>query len=201
MTQARPRGRGHAAALLFFLLCGGLGWVIYVEAQQPMEPPAAPEARQAAVRSRPQDPTFSMAPLNTYAEVVSRPLFSSSRRPAAGVPASDRPTAFTLVGIIISAADRHALVAHGVPPQIDRVSEGQNLDGWTVKSIEDNRIVLAQGDNEIEVKAAEKPGPRQVPPRPQALQPPAAAFSPLRPPVRGPTPNPQAGALPGIRRE
>ena len=201
MKQVRPRGRARGAALLFLVLCGGLGWVIYVEAQQPMESPAAPEPRQTAVHSRSQDPTFSMAPLNTYAEVVSRPLFSPSRRPPAAASSGDRPSAFTLIGIIISAEDRHALLAHGTPPRVERVTEGQNLDGWTVKSIEDSRVVLAQGDNEIEVKAADKAGTRQVPLRPQVLQPPAAASSPLRPPFRGPTPNPQAGALPGLRRE
>ena len=201
VKEVRPRGRGRAAALLFFLLCGGLGWVIYFEAQQPMEPSAAPEPRQESVANRSQDPTFSMAPLNTYAEVVSRPLFSPSRRPPAAASAADRPTTFTLIGIIISAEDRHALLAHGTPPHVERVTEGQNLDGWMVKSIEDSRVVLTQGDNEIEVKAAEKPGPGQVPLRPQALQPPAAASSPLRAPFRGPTANPQAGALPGLRRE
>jgi hypothetical protein len=184
-----PRRRG--AALLFLLLCAGLAGAIYLEAQQAMEAAPAADAQEAAPpseRARQKDPTFAMPPLNSFAEVVARPLFSPTRRPPAASTGA-RPANFTLVGIVISPQERHALLAHGLPSKVDRVTEGQSLDGWTVKSIGDNGITLVQGENEIELKPSDKAGPGQGPPQPYAAPP--AATSPIRPQLRGSESNAQ----------
>ncbi len=192
MNEGLPRRRRRTPALLL-LLCIVLAGAIYVEAAQPSAPEAAAVTAASAVpeRNRPQDPSFSMPPLSTYAEVVSRPLFTSTRRPSTDASTSDRQTAFILIGIVISPAERHALVSHGAPPHVERLAEGQNLEGWTIKEILPDRIVIAQGDNELDVKPAATPTPpagggavagqRCAP----MLQPPQPATSPLRPLNRG----------------
>jgi hypothetical protein len=160
-----------------------------------------PAARKAAERT--QNPSFSMAPLNAYAEVVARPLFTPTRRPAAQQTAAGRPSDFSLVGIVITRRERHALLEHGRPPHVDRVTPGQNVDGWTVKSIGPNSVLLAQGDRETEIKATAQstrgvvpvPGmPRGVGPVPQ----PPIGGRPIQPyPLAGNRPQPPEAILNG----
>jgi hypothetical protein len=165
MTEPRPQGR-HVIALLF-LLCVALACGLYAEATQPLDrtAPGASASRETA--EQPPDPDFVMPPLNTYAEVVARPLFTSTRRPPVDVTPG-RPADFQLVGTIISTRDSQALLSHGVPPKIDRVALGQKIEGWTVQSIEPDRVVLVQGGSRAEIGTSAKPPeePKQVRYRP-----------------------------------
>ena len=65
--------------------------------------------------------------------------------------------AVTAVGTIISAGSMRALVVHGEPPVLTRVLEGQDVEGWTVKSIFQDKIVLARAGATIELKVKGNP--------------------------------------------
>lgn len=164
--------RSQRLLLLLLALCFGLAGVIYVEATEPPLPlPAdtAPRATATPDVAGAGRPSFSLPPLNAYAEVAARPLFTETRRPAPGALAGDPASAnFTLVGIIISGSDRHALMAHGQPPRTERIVEGQSVDGWTVESILSDRIVLRRVDTRIEVKAKNTSGASGSSQRPPA---------------------------------
>ena len=189
MQIAGKRGRRNAA-LLLLLLAAGLGGVIFLETQQQMEPSLAASAQEAPprpARTHQTEPTFVMPPFATFAEVVARPLFSPTRRPVVG-PSTERLANFSVVGIVTSPQERHALLSHGLPPKVDRVAEGQSLDGWTVKSIGDDSIVMVQGDREVELKPTDKASRPQVQPVPRM---PPSDFSPIRPrPELVPVPQP-----------
>ena len=134
------RPRPGRTPLLLAAGCAALVGVIYVELDAPdIEPPAKAAVTAAQEPEKPpvQNPSFSMPPLRNFAGVLSRPLFSETRRPPLQpvVAADTRATNFTLVGTILSAKDRHALIEHGQPPHIDRVGVGQDVDGWTVEQI------------------------------------------------------------------
>jgi hypothetical protein len=76
------------------------------------------------------------------------------RRPApAGAveTVSDQPIAATVIGTIISASGVRALIAHGEPAELARVVEGQEVEGWTVKSILKDKVVLTRGGSTIEL--------------------------------------------------
>ncbi len=188
MTRARSRRR-RRAPLLLLLICCALAGLIYVEAERPdVEPPAnaavapprAPEASEASA------PSFSMPPLRDYAEVLERPLFSPTRRrppPAAGA-ADAQSSPFVLVGVVLSAGGKHALIEHAQPRRLDRVVEGQDLDGWTVEEIRLDRVVFRRGDARIEVKPKDKAPPQK--------RPPAAAAAPSAAPVAA---NPLVGVF------
>jgi hypothetical protein len=182
--------RHQLVPFLLLLLCLGLAGLIYVELDQPSidsiakASPAPP--RDPATASR-DAPAFTMPPIRAYTEVLERPLFSETRRPSVDSPAAPvdpRSSAFNLVGTIISANERHALIEHGQPPHLERVSEGQDIDGWAVESIRNDRVILTRAEAKLEVKVKDEPGP----PAPQ---------TPQRRPVSANVPaiDPMTGAL------
>lgn len=147
--------------LLLLALCCGLAAIIFVEVTAPPPPVPAALVPPATIAANPADArsaSFSLPPLTAYAEVAQRPLFSETRRPAPESADSDPAAAnFSLVGTIISGGDRRALVAHGQPPRTERLVEGQSVDGWTVESILDDRVVLRRVDTRLEVKVKNQP--------------------------------------------
>jgi hypothetical protein len=144
--------------LLIFALCVLLAAVIYLEADQPAIEPSVAAAPATRVAKPAPPPIFAMPPVGSLAEVLARPLFSESRRPPLPAPANDAGTSpFSIVGIIISARESHALVAHGQPAQTDRVTEGQEIDGWSVDKILPDRVVFGHAGARFEVKAKDPP--------------------------------------------
>ena len=128
MIAPRMKNR-RRASLLLLGLCVGFIAVIYFEIND-----AAPElpliAPTPAVRntgkSDASEATFSMPPLRSYADVLLRPLFSQTRRPPHDATTVISSSGFTLVGIVKSSQESHALIEHGKPPHLDRVVEDQD---------------------------------------------------------------------------
>ncbi|HEX6841049.1 MAG TPA: hypothetical protein VF113_05965 [Stellaceae bacterium] len=100
-----------------------------------------------------------MPPLASFADVLARPLFAETRRPPIlSAPAGDaRSSAFTLVGIVISAREHLALLAHG-QPSASSASRRSRHRRMSVEKILPDRVVLARADARIEVKAKDAPG-------------------------------------------
>jgi general secretion pathway protein N len=97
-------------------------------------------------------PVFAMPPISAYAPVLARPLFSPTRRPSAQAGALPASSSFTLVAIVISADDRHALLGSGQPIKVTRVAEGEDIGGWTVEAILPDRVIVRRGDQHEEIK-------------------------------------------------
>jgi general secretion pathway protein N len=150
------------ALILSALLCAGLGIALVVELNA-----AAPAAQQAASPAPPAAAAlpeisnrFTLPPLASFAEVIERPLFSSSRRPTATETQQhvDQPLSASLAGIVISASSSSVIVAHGDPPMLTRLKQGDDLDGWSVSSIEPNRVLFRRGNEEQQLKPHDAPG-------------------------------------------
>ncbi len=194
----RARGGGFIGTALLAVLCGGLSVIVFLELA-PL--PADPGARAAAARTQQKpalatasEPRFTLPPLRDFGEVLARPVFSETRRPPAPEAAAPGATPpFALVGVVLTATERHALLEHGLPPHIDRFAEGQEVDGWAVEAVQLDRVVLRRGDNRVEVKAKDKAAPST----PQSRRA-ATAGQPVPPPSRAaPTPpGPPAGGFP-----
>jgi general secretion pathway protein N len=98
---------------------------------------------------------FAVEPLETYAEVTERPLFSPSRRSPPPQLAQGKQTdagGLVLSGIILTSDARVALVQSGKTAPAKRLTEGQEIEGWSVQSILPDRIVLRRGATEHELK-------------------------------------------------
>lgn len=180
---------GHRGRLRLALgaACVALAGVVFAELDRPAVGPAmrADAPVPVAAPRVAETPRFAMPPPDRYEEVNARPLFSPTRRP----PAPEAPGAgaapeasFTLVGIVISTEDRLALLEHGQPPRIERVFEGQQLDGWSVEAILPDRVVLRHGGTREEVRPRDAPPgrPTRAPapgrPQPASPPPPVATF-------------------------
>jgi type II secretory pathway component PulC len=144
-----------------------------------LTPPPAIQADAAAAAA------FSLPPLQSFAVVTERPLFSPSRQPA---PASsnelDAWSSFVLAGIIISPDLREAMVLHNQPPMLVNLQEGEAIDGWTVANIFPDHAVFRNGDAEHELKlnllanskTSAAPEPRRTAMVPGRLPPPSRGF-------------------------
>lgn len=145
--------------------------VIYAEITAP---PLAMPAENAAPANAPRGraagstaaPKFALPPLPSFSAVTDRPLFAQTRRPPPQ-GSNDAPgawSAFVLAGIIISPTSREVLIIHGQPPALVHLQEGQDVEGWTVASIQADRIVLRGGDGDHELKLLDKPADNTTPP-------------------------------------
>ena len=159
----RRRRHRNGAPLLLGALCCALGGLIFLEAEEPVLEPTANAAVQpdhAPLPPPAEEPSFAMPPLSSYAEVLARPVFSEGRRPpSTPTVAAEEPqlSSVRLVGVVVSASARHALIEHGQPPRLERIIQGQEIDGWAVEAIKTDRVVLRRGDSRIEVKAKDTP--------------------------------------------
>jgi len=145
-----------AALALLLAACLLLAGTAYREMAEPAAATSTPAAPVAAEPAIPPSPRFTLAPIERFSETARRPLFSETRRPPPPAQAADQ-TSFAIAGIVLSADQRGAILVHGAPPILTRVAEGQEIDGWTVQSIDAEHVVLARGAAEQQLKLVDKP--------------------------------------------
>jgi len=147
-------------------------------------------------------PPFALAPLDVaFKETGDRPLFSPSRRPQvlnlAAAPKM-KMGQFKLSGTSVSGELTVAYLIEISSGKTVRVTKGKEINGILLDIVEDNRVVLKQGEETEElvlrtaasppVKAAPAAPPTAVPGFPApGIQPPVAP-----PPVAAVAPVPQA---------
>jgi len=139
---------GSLCAIFALVLIGELrASVPSLSREIPVPPPAETPADAAATAP------FSLPPLQSFAVVTERPLFSPDRRPApASSSDSDAWSSFVLAGIIISQDLREAMVLHNQPPTVVHVKEGEAIDGWTLATVFPDHAVFRNGTAEHELK-------------------------------------------------
>jgi hypothetical protein len=89
--------------------------------------------------------TGALAPLESYSEVIERPLFAPDRKrhiKLAPVAPAGKPV---LTAIIMLKDRRYAFLREGNAPA-RRVNEGDSIDGVTVKKILRDRILVVAAD-------------------------------------------------------
>jgi type II secretory pathway component PulC len=147
-----PRGMLLPLAIVCAVLASVVGAELTMAGDEPSRLAVAPAAATA-------DPSIArqavaLPPLGTFPEVTQRPLFSENRLPAAveTTQSGDASGPLALAGTVISNNVHSALFAVGNPPVLTRFKEGQTVDGWSIRAIERNRVVLRRGAEEREVK-------------------------------------------------
>ena len=146
MTPRFAQGRSRSWLLALFTVALVL-LLVRELGTAPARPQSNAAPNTAAAAPSASSPSFTMPPLARYREVLERPLFVSSRRPAAADDGSSARSAteLALVGIVISPTSRQALLQYGNPPKLVRVGEGQTIAGWTVEAIRPDDVLVRQG--------------------------------------------------------
>jgi general secretion pathway protein N len=151
------------------VLCVGLGWIAFERLQSP-----APSDLQAALSPAgstaeidveiPGD--FVLPPIETYAAITERPLFTRSRRP----PSEEAPIPVAatldleLTGVIISGEERIALLRDTETGVLMRLSVGDQVQGWFLTGIETEQVEL-QSDGRSVTIVLDYDREREPPPR------------------------------------
>jgi hypothetical protein len=150
-----------------------LGWVNWwVIGLEPGASVAAGTAPANAPPARtPVAQPLDERPLSEFGEIVRRPLFTTTRRPyvpaeptqRAAEPAPAVPTRpppnVRLVGVVIDAAKKRALLRTPEQPRGRWVEEGDTIDGWLLRNVEADAAVVALGGETHELRLYPTPGP------------------------------------------
>ena len=138
------------ASSLLVLTCAW-PWLATAPVQQ--QTPNAPVAQSAEAFDF-NDP----APLESYTEFVSRPVFVASRRPTGLAPNPNRKAGekllldrYPIVGVVINGQQRVVLIRKAAGDTVSRIEQGAALDGWTLTEVTRERLVLEMGANRKEI--------------------------------------------------
>jgi hypothetical protein len=118
------------------------------------EPTGVHRAKEPAAEIR--------APPNVdYPAIAAHPLFYPTRRPWSPPPPPATPppaivaapsplTGYTLLGVVVSGSMRNAFVK-AQANKVVTLSEGQEIEGWTLKEITPERLFFTAGDATYEM--------------------------------------------------
>jgi len=202
---------------LAWLLVLALGGVLAWQWRQPVSSPAIPKLAPASAEEQGdalarllEGPRIAQADYEAYGDIEARPLFFKERKPPkAYVPEppkqrpkpkartrKSRPPRIQLSAVIGIGDKTFALIKGGKERVTRRVRVGDEVDGWKVKALGADKLVLVNGSEEHEVLLRKYPPvlPPKQPPKPTGRagaqrQPPAARKPPATgrkmPPRRG----------------
>lgn len=141
--------------------------------------PPQPEATAAPTpgpAAAPGNPLWSI-PLRALSATRDRPLFSPSRRPPAPViadapapapampvavrPAEPEPPPLALVGTVVSAEKRVAILFNLTTRQVTQVHEGAEESGWRVRLVSPRSVVVEKDERSVTLDLP-KPGEQPV---------------------------------------
>jgi hypothetical protein len=157
--------RMHGALLLFLCaLTAALGYVNWRVLQ--LEPAAAaPAEGRIVLASTTAVPALDPAPtsrtLSDFDEIVRRPVFNASRRPfvvpeptvrETAAPAPLPPPDMRLIGVAIDGSKKRALLRNGKQPNGHWVQEGESIEGWQVRSVRSDAVIVASGQQAHELR-------------------------------------------------
>jgi hypothetical protein len=146
---------------LLLLACAGLGTVVALELSEgvPIAPAVTAAPPEAGALDAPGEPlTFEPPPRRRFQAIGDRPLFSPSRRPWEP-PVEDTPVspeaaapppapALALVGVLLTAQSRAALLQGEEQGALAWVREGEEWSGWHLDLVEQDRVHLRAGERE-----------------------------------------------------
>jgi hypothetical protein len=137
------------------LAAGSALMVILTMSPAELQPGAMPDARTrpAAAQAPARDIPAWQHP--AHLNIADRPLFYPTRtpwvRPAAPPPAPVVATLapltnYILIGVIVSGSERNALIKTARDNKTVTLTEGQQLEGWTLQEITRERLRFVAGD-------------------------------------------------------
>ena len=145
-------GSMSAVTMTLGALCAVLGLVLAYELAVPSEPVQVDAATTDLPWKAPAvESDFTLPPLSQFQEIITRPLFLKTRRPApsantaATQSTSETPLSkYAVSGVVITPEQRFALIRGINDNTLQRVADGEDFHGWTVKAIEHEGVVFTR---------------------------------------------------------
>ena len=173
--MSRRRKSSPVLPVVLLCACIGLVWVVYQEMGANSRPHAMAGSGEAAPQTVPPLPAaagFRLAPIERFATVVERPIFSPTRRPAdpaaapTPTPEPEAPVeelALVLKAVIGSADGRIAILSETAGGGTVTLRKGGQYRGWTLAHVLAERVIFRQGEIErqIELKFDAAPAVKQ----------------------------------------
>ena len=141
--------------------------------------PAAKAPPASDVKMLP--PIAAVVPDQAYPETAARPLFTPTRRPAPAAPTVANTMVkgqFILTGVLSLRDQKIALLKEKQSGKMHRVERGKEINGVTLATVDNDRVVLAQGGDEEVLTLQVQKGPATAT---AAAAPAAAASGPFGP--------------------
>jgi hypothetical protein len=152
--------------LLLVITAGVAVNILTLPPPEAIDPKLVAPQPAAAPAAEPPKPT---EPDATYPAITEFPLFTESRKrwappppPPAPPPAPPAPsplTSYTVAGVIVSADVRSALVRRANETKTILLTEGEQLEGWTLKEITRDRLQFVAGPAVYEMIPPGAPDP------------------------------------------
>lgn len=107
----------------------------------------------------------AIPPIDGLAAIVTRPLFTATRRPASRAPGSDKSLIlgkYELTGRVITPGKRMILMRTPGSGATVAVHQGEKIDGWSVTEVTATKIVLQAAHRRVVIsnkKAGAGTGP------------------------------------------
>lgn len=128
---------------------------------------AAGPGDQATVElaEAPMTPRFDPPPIEQFAAIVERPIFTATRRSARrqpvapSAPASSRGLIlgrYQVVGVVVTPGNRLVLLRRLGGAETIRLKEGEEIDGWTLVNVTRNDVVLESGGRREKIEVRDK---------------------------------------------
>lgn len=140
-------------ALLLATTAGAAVNILTLPPPETINPGSIPHAAGAAQPETTPAPSGAVA--ETYPAIAQYPLFTESRRPWAAPPppppaptpppAPSPLTSYMAAGVIISGDVRSALLRRVNDTSTILLTEGEELEGWTLKDITRDRLLFVAG--------------------------------------------------------
>ncbi|NRP89015.1 hypothetical protein GFPCMMHI_04940 [Ensifer adhaerens] len=165
MPRARPAPILVIGTGLLLLVNGLLAFTGWRQATMPMMiAPSQRDLPRLFPNTIPRDAPTAIPPEQRESEALTRPLFSSSRRPyqppaAAPIAPIEAPTVpdltppdYVLAGIFIDDGHHRALLRRRTETNALWFNEGDMIDGWRLASVESGKIALEANDRRVELE-------------------------------------------------
>ena len=106
---------------------------------------------------------FGLPSRDAFAEIIDRPLFSSTRRPFIGttnaVPQPVNvlaPPVWSLIGTVITPGKRSALFLSQRGGQFIRLEVGMSSEGWELTDVTTDAVTLVRGDRSHKISLSQQ---------------------------------------------
>ena len=116
-----------------------------------------------------QEIKYEISKASDYDEIINRPLFFEDRKPFVYVKPEKqlkqkkqttpkKTEQYSLSAVIITSERQLAIIQSGRGKTLQRISLGEDIDGWTLETIEPRSILLKKGNEtknlELEIKVS-----------------------------------------------